>query len=85
MSYIGETVRRLGSRVKEHKDACSHCEIEKSALANHAWSKGHPVAWDNTTIINRDHRRLRLVIIEALHIFSSKKTLLNRDTGHVAG
>ena len=48
MSYIGETVRRLGSRVKEHKDACSHCEIEKSALADHAWSKGHPVAWDKS-------------------------------------
>ena len=35
-SYIGETIRRLGSRLKEHKDACRKCEKDKSALAEHA-------------------------------------------------
>ena len=45
-SYIGETIQRLGLRLKEHKDACRKCEKDKSALAEHAWDKGHPIAWE---------------------------------------
>ena len=80
-SYIGETIRRLGSRVNEHKDACVRCEIDKSALAEHAWNEEHPVAWDKATILDKDSMRMRLVIKEALHISSNKGTLMNRDTG----
>ena len=35
--YLGETVRRLGTRIKEHKDACVHGSTEKSAVSDHAW------------------------------------------------
>ena len=80
-SYIGETIRRFGSRIKEHKDACVRCEVDKSALAEHAWNEGHPVAWDKATILDKDSMRMRLVIKEALHISSNKGTLMNRDTG----
>ena len=80
-SYIGETIRRLGSRLKEHKDACRKCEKDKSALAEHAWDEGHPIAWGKVRILNSDSRRIRLVIKEALHINESKSTLMNRDTG----
>ena len=45
-SYISETVRRLGDRIKEHKVACTRCGKEKSAIAEHAWEEGHSVAWD---------------------------------------
>ena len=34
--YIGETVRRLETRMKEHRDACQKGALEKSALAEHA-------------------------------------------------
>ena len=57
------------------------CEIDKSALAEHAWNEGHPVAWDKATILDKDGMRMRLVIKEALHISSNKGTLMNRDTG----
>ena len=73
--------RRLGSRLKEHKDACRKCEKDKSALAEHAWDEGHPIAWEKVRILNSDSRRIRLVIKEALHINESKSTLMNRDTG----
>ena len=69
------------SRMKEHKDACVRCEIDKSALAEHAWNEGHPVAWDKATILDKDSMRMRLVIKEALHNSSNKGTLMNRDTG----
>ena len=31
--YIGETIRRLETRLKEHKSACSKGQLEKSAVA----------------------------------------------------
>ena len=34
--YIGETVRRLETRMKEHWDACQKGALEKSALTEHA-------------------------------------------------
>ena len=80
-SYIGETVRRLGDRIKEHKVACTRWDTEKSAIAEHAWEEGHPVAWDETTILNSDRRRFGLVVKEALHIGTHRTPLLNRDTG----
>ena len=79
--YIGETIRRLGSRLKEHKDACRKCEKDKSALAEHAWDEGHPIAWEKVRILNSENRRIRLVKKEALHINESKSTLMNRYTG----
>ena len=72
--YIGETIRRFGSRVKEHKDACVRCEIDKSALAEHARNEGHPVALDKSTLLDKV-----LVIKEALHISSNKGTLYNEQ------
>ena len=35
-AYIGETVRRLETRMKEHRDACQKGALDKSALAEHA-------------------------------------------------
>ena len=42
-AYIGETVRRLETRVKEHRDACQKGALEKSALAEHASKNHHPI------------------------------------------
>ena len=80
-SYIGETIRRLGDRVKEHKKACVRCETVVSAIAEHAWNEGHPIAWENTKVIGTDNRRMGLVIKEAMLINSDRGPLLNRDTG----
>ena len=44
-AYIGETVRRLETRVKEHRDACQKGALENSALAEHAWKNHHPIKW----------------------------------------
>ena len=43
--YIGETARRLETRVKEHKGACEKGMTERSAIAEHAWIEHHPIAW----------------------------------------
>ena len=49
--YIGETTRQLGTRLKEHKDACIKGFTYKSAIAKHAWMEDHAVRWDDTRIL----------------------------------
>ena len=41
--YVGETVRRLETRMKEHLEACKRGECSKSAVAEHAWECGEGV------------------------------------------
>ena len=49
--YIGETKRRLGTRIKEHKDTCVKSLTDKSAIAEHAWTNDHPINWAETKIL----------------------------------
>ena len=66
--YIGETKRRLGTRLKEHKDACVKCHTDKSAIAKHAWTNDHPINWAETRILQRANGVMELVMKEALNI-----------------
>ena len=65
--YIGETKRRLETRLKEHRDACERGMMEKSAVAEHAWENHHPIDWEETTVLDRG-RGQELLLKEALHI-----------------
>ena len=51
--YIGETKRRLEIRLKEHKDACTRCLTDKSAITEHAWANDHPINCAETKILQR--------------------------------
>ena len=82
--YIGETVRRLDTRLKEHKDACICGQLDKSAIAEHAWSEHHPILWESTKVIDRANRQDILRLKEALHIrLTNKDERFNRDVGMV--
>ena len=80
-TYIGETSRRLETRMKEHQDACCRGMLEKSAVAEHAWEHHHPIKWQDTRVIDRARRPKELQLKEALHIQTSTEELLNRDIG----
>ena len=43
-------------RIKEHKDARKKGAIEKSAVAEHAWTNQHPILWDETIVIDKARR-----------------------------
>ena len=81
--YIGETKRRLGTRLKEHKDACVKCQTDKSAIAEHAWAEDHPINWSGTKILQRASHTMELVMKEALCIQSTPAdSRFNRDGGY---
>ena len=82
--YIGETVWRLDTRLKKHKDACICGQLDKSAIAEHAWSEYHPILWESTKVIDRANRQDILRLKEALHIrLTNKDERFNRDVGMV--
>ena len=39
---IGDTKKRLETRLKEHKEACIKYHTDKSLIAEHACSEEHP-------------------------------------------
>ena len=79
--YIGETKRRLETRLKEHKDACTRCFTDKSAIAEHAWANDHPINWAETKILQRANRTMELVMKETLSIRTTPEDArFNRDS-----
>ena len=73
--YIGKTIRRLETRLKEHKEAHRKADTETSAVAEHSWNTQHAIQWGETTILDQARRTKELKIKEALHIFIQR---LNR-------
>ena len=66
--YIGETIRRLDTRLKEHQEALRRGMTEKSAVALHAWDNQHSTNWKEASIIDWARRHKELLPKEALHI-----------------
>ena len=80
--YIGETRRRLGTRLKEHRDACRKGLTDKSAVVEHAWTNGHPIRWDATEVLQRASRTMELVMKESLSIRTKPESeRFNCDNG----
>ena len=80
--YIGEMVRRLETRMKEHKDACEKSAPEKSAIAEHSWKEHHPIRWEETSIVDQARTPKELLLKEALHIqMTPAEERFNRDEG----
>ena len=74
---IGQTGRGLCQRLDEHKRGVKGADFNSFALAEHAWTEGHPVHWENVSILSccpDSHHRL---VKEAM----TSTNILNRDIG----
>ena len=72
----------LETRIKEHQAATRRGEIEKSAMAEHAWSQHHQPLGEDTRILDQAGNNNILRIKEALHIsLREPRELVNRDQG----
>ena len=61
--YIGETRRRLETKLREHQEACRKGILEKSA----AWKDHHTIRWDETTVVAMARHPSELLLKEAIH------------------
>ena len=81
-TYIGETIRRLETRLKEHKDACIKQLTDKSAISEHAWNSHCPIKWAEASVLDHAKNSSDLMIKEAIHIQTTPMDgLINRDQG----
>jgi hypothetical protein len=70
--YIGESCRKLGIRVDEHKKAVRTCD-EANGVAKHAWENSHRPNWDEVSILDRESNWHKRKIKEALHMKLNRK------------
>jgi len=57
-NYIGQTKRSFSTRRKEHIRNTKQC-AKGSNIAKHAWTFGHVIDFDNSTIIDKGNHRTR--------------------------
>jgi len=87
-TYIGETGRKFGVRLQEHRTevesktgrtftrslrASSLTEHNKSALTDYATQENHVINWSQATVIAREPERFTSWIKEAIHVTSERK------------
>ena len=78
--YIGETKKRLGIRIKEHKHVCVKNYTDKSEIAEY---EDYPINWSGTKILQHASYTMGLVKKEALCIQSTPlESRFNRDSGY---
>ena len=79
--YIGETLRAIDVRRKEHRNAIRLGQPAKSAIAEHVFDHPeHVIDWEDTKVIDVARKTRERKIREALHI-EQKKPRMNRDKG----
>ncbi|XP_047543194.1 uncharacterized protein LOC125075524, partial [Vanessa atalanta] len=80
LSYIGQTKRSIGTRVKEHIGDVKNRRSSKSAVCEHALDKpNHFIRFDKPQILAREHRFIPRMIREAIEI--QKHPNFNREDG----
>ena len=82
--YVGETMRALHVRCKEHRDAIRLVHPEKSAVAEHVLDSNneepHEIKWSEVTILDHAKHTRERKIREAFQI-EKKHPGMNRDRG----
>ena len=79
-SYIGQTGRTMGHRIKEHRRALISADAPYSAVAEHAMKTGHEIAWERAKVLDINSNDRQRVNLEAWYI-RLKKAEMNRDVG----
>ena len=77
-SYIGQTGRQLGQRLKEHKSVAP--SRVPSAVSEHSSATTHKIDWDGVKVLDREDREFPRLVREAIHIRKLSPEL-NRDQG----
>ena len=80
-AYIGETGRKISTRIKEHQRSEKYGHFSQSALAEHWMETGHSVQYDKATKLAPSQNYFARKHREALEILKHPDNL-NRDKGY---
>src|SRR5436190_15829359 len=79
--YIGETGRKISTRIKEHQRYTKYGHFTQSALAEHWKETGHSIQYDKATVLALSQGYFPRKYREALEILKHPDNL-NRDKGY---
>ena len=97
-SYIGEAVRKMETRIQEHRmeyekakeskytrsmRKMSESELSKSAITDHAKQYNHVIDWEGAKIVDTESNKYNRWIKEAIWI-RRKSPTMNRDKGRIS-
>ena len=67
-SYVGQTKRKLKTRIKEHKADIKKPSSEISVVSRHRLSEMHNLDWENIKILDTERSLIKRRISEMIHI-----------------
>jgi len=80
-TYVGQTKRKLNTRIKEHKNDINKKTGNHSVISEHRLQKNHDFNWDNPKILDREKIYYRRLISEMINIKTQNNGLnLQSDT-----
>ena len=86
--YIGETKRRLSTRLKEHhRDTLPRNILknpEKTALTKHATQSGHAFNWDYPQVLHHVNNYHKRIFLESLYIDLKTNTVNDKSANFPA-
>lgn len=83
-SYIGQTKRQLGTRIKEHFNNIKVHKSNYSVISNHKLDNGHDFAWDTPLILHQEKYVRKREIAEMFYIKKFENTInLQKDTDNL--
>ena len=71
-SYVGQTGRQLGTRVKEHKANIKLDSTRHSVISEHITEFDHCFRWNDVKILDNEHNFYKRLTSEVIHIKEQK-------------
>jgi len=75
MSYVGQTKRQLGTRVKEHMSDIKKKKGVLSVVSNHRLENNHEMKWSEVAILDVEPSYTKRIIAEMIYIKKQIKSL----------
>ena len=69
-SYVGQTKRKLKTRIKEHKADIRKSTSEMSVVSRHQLNEMHELDWNNIRILDTEQSLMKRRISEMIYIKS---------------
>jgi len=79
MTYVGQTKRRLCTRLKEHRADINKKSGLLSVVSNHRLENNHEMNWSETTILDIEPSYTKRIVSEMIYI-KKQKNALNKQS-----
>ncbi|KYN08455.1 hypothetical protein ALC62_00564 [Cyphomyrmex costatus] len=78
-TYVGQTGRKLKTRINEHKNHINHNTNSQSVITKHRLEYGHDFKWDSVEVLDSERYLNRRLISECIHIHLQDNGLNKRN------